>query len=133
MSEMMPIRGMSSAVDWAAGVISDSESAQTQRAARLRKINREHSGLAFLKQLAREDTTWKRRAVCRGSDTRLFFSEKGNDAVANVRDAKAVCAECPVTMECADYGVKYGHGVGVWGGLTPKELRRWRKMRLAQQ
>jgi WhiB family redox-sensing transcriptional regulator len=40
------------------------------------------------------------------------------------RRAKAVCAGCPVVMECRVYALRVGEREGIWGGLTPKERRR---------
>ena len=37
-----------------------------------------------------QDESWKVRAACRDSDTRLFFPERGDP----VHEAKAICADC---------------------------------------
>ena len=78
---------------------------------------------------------WKLQAACRGLSTDLFFSE-----IPAVQDkAKAICAECEVKEECANYAhavyVRYKRDrdllpdselwqvyptelYGVWGGKT---------------
>jgi WhiB family redox-sensing transcriptional regulator len=38
--------------------------------------------------------------------------------------ALAVCARCPVREQCRDWALETGQTDGVWGGLTPDELRR---------
>lgn len=58
------------------------------------------------------DTSWMERAACRGVDARVFFIEPGGD----VRPAKAICATCPVRVECREYGRAIGATVGIWGG-----------------
>ena len=42
---------------------------------------------------------WKLRAACRGLPTNLFFS----DLPAAQKKAAAICGECEVQKECADY------------------------------
>lgn len=60
----------------------------------------------------KSDTSWMDRAACRGVDTRVFFIEPGGD----VRPAKAICATCPVRVECREYGRVIGATAGIWGG-----------------
>jgi hypothetical protein len=54
--------------------------------------------------------------------TDVFFAEAMTDIV------KAICAECPVKIECAQFAINAGASLfGVWGGLTRRErgtLRR---------
>ena len=100
-------------------------------AATRRRVNRaEPLMLATLRALANEDTTWKRHARCAGLSPALFYLDSGQTDAAAA--AKAICAECPVTFECADYGARFGLDHGIWGGLSPKGLRRWRRARNRQ-
>lgn len=80
--------------------------------------------LAVRRALAGEDTSWKELAACRGSDVTKFFPGRGESCI----EAKAVCATCPVTFECADYGARYATE-GIWGGLLEWQRRSWRKTR----
>ncbi len=41
--------------------------------------------------------------------------------------AKAVCAPCPVRLECLDHAIAEGERFGVWGGLSVRE--RWVEVR----
>lgn len=70
-------------------------------------------------RLFRHDT-WTRQAACRGLTT-LFFS----DSAADQRQARAVCATCPVFDQCAqaveDEPVRAG---GVWAGKSQRQRRR---------
>ena len=62
-------------------------------------------------------TTWRQRALCADLPPDLFFSE----ALADVRDAKAVCARCPVRQECLDWATETKQEYGVWGGVLFSE------------
>ena len=78
---------------------------------------------------------WKLKAKCRGLDTEMFFPEKGGDIRGKIDAAKAICAECPVRIECLDYALGFITGnfislPGIYGGLTEMERRRlWRLTR----
>lgn len=37
--------------------------------------------------------------------------------------AKALCAECPLKVECLQVALEAGEPYGIWGGLTPEERR----------
>ncbi|MGN7137299.1 WhiB family transcriptional regulator [Streptomyces pseudogriseolus] len=63
---------------------------------------------------------WAARAACQGRDLSLFFS----DAEQKVRQAKAICAACPVRRECLDEALRAEATIsaaGVFGGLTADE------------
>ena len=49
------------------------------------------------------------------------------------RKAKAVCASCPVRLECLNYAVARPEKYGTWGGLNEDErsAERRRRMRRA--
>jgi hypothetical protein len=58
---------------------------------------------------------WRAQAACLDVDPRIFHDKN------TVSEALAVCAECPVVRQCADYRVRVerergGAAVGVWGG-----------------
>jgi WhiB family redox-sensing transcriptional regulator len=72
---------------------------------------------------------WRDEAECTLYDPELFFpisyvSPKG---LAQIEDAKQVCAECPVLAACRAYildgegGIDVSRRAGIYGGLTPKE------------
>ena len=62
---------------------------------------------------------WQRTAACRGMGSDVFFLVRGTPAVA----ARAICAGCPVAVECADFA-RVTASVGVWAGSTDDERRR---------
>jgi WhiB family redox-sensing transcriptional regulator len=70
---------------------------------------------------------WQWRAACRGEDARLFFppnhSEPKEERLHREHRAKAICAICPVRVECLEYAVRTREPHGVWGGLNELERR----------
>lgn len=44
--------------------------------------------------------------------------------------AKAVCELCPVRQECFDYAIANNEQLGVWGGTSERERRRYRRARM---
>jgi WhiB family redox-sensing transcriptional regulator len=43
-----------------------------------------------------------------------------------IAEAKAVCAACPVRIDCLGYALETGQDAGVWGGTSEKERREIR-------
>lgn len=68
------------------------------------------------------DTDWRLQALCRQVDPELFFPE-GDHPVIAARQAKAVCRQCPVQLECLEYALTNNETFGVWGGMTARERR----------
>jgi WhiB family redox-sensing transcriptional regulator len=62
--------------------------------------------------------TWLLEAACGGADSDLFFPD---DSRSEAREAKQLCAGCPVQPDCLEYSLAAGEEFGVWGGLTEKE------------
>ncbi len=58
------------------------------------------------------------------ADPELWFSERAED----ITQAKEACGFCPVREECAELGDN--EEFGVWGGMTPDEIRRAKRFRL---
>ena len=73
---------------------------------------------------------WRSRAACRDVDAELFFpvAEAGPAYAAQVAQAKAVCAGCPVRAECLDEALAH-IPYGIAGGLTEHERRALRRTR----
>jgi WhiB family redox-sensing transcriptional regulator len=61
--------------------------------------------------------SWSDRAACVGLDLNLFFPSKG----VSGRNAKKICATCPVATECLDHALTVPEMHGVWGNTTPME------------
>ena len=69
------------------------------------------------------DQNWRARALCAKTDPDLFFSPGALEHKA----AKRICRECPVRRECLVYAMDTPMDFGVWGGLTERERRRYRR------
>ena len=71
---------------------------------------------------------WQWRAACRGADAALFFApneiELREQREERERSAKAICARCPVSVECLAYALRTREPYGIWGGLSEAERRR---------
>jgi len=67
---------------------------------------------------------WQGLAACRDAPAEVtWFPENGKGAEA----AKRVCARCPVVRECRAWALTQTHLVGVWGGLSDQDRRRYRR------
>lgn len=74
-------------------------------------------------------TDWRTEAACAPFDPELFFplSYGNSHFAAQIRDAKWVCANCPVLAACRAYilNEEGGRGresrYGIYAGLTPNE------------
>jgi WhiB family redox-sensing transcriptional regulator len=75
----------------------------------------------MLSQERTADVAWKARAKCRGLDPDLFFPGKGE----STKEAKRVCASCPVQPECLAYGLD--EFFGIWGGEPERQRRVLRR------
>ena len=69
---------------------------------------------------ARNERNWRHLAACKGMDPDLFFAQR-NDR-ETVMHAKAVCASCPVSTQCAEAGKD--ERTGTWGGISSFKRRR---------
>ena len=66
---------------------------------------------------------WMTDGVCAQVDPDLWFPEKGG----STREAKALCARCPVHPECLAYALAHDERFGVWGGASERDRRRMRR------
>lgn len=81
---------------------------------------RGHERVAFM-----DPAPWMEDGMCHGcEDPDIFFPE--NDAKAT-RQAKRLCARCPVRAACAEYAIDRPHLAGIWGGLTSADRSRIRR------
>ena len=63
---------------------------------------------------------WTEQALCAQVDPELFFPDRGG----SVREAKSICAVCPVRQECLADALQTRDKFGVRGGLSERERRR---------
>jgi WhiB family redox-sensing transcriptional regulator len=71
-----------------------------------------------------DDLNWRDLAACAETDPEAFFPEKGG----STRDAKRVCGSCGVRTECLGYALGNGERFGIWGGLSERERRRFKRV-----
>ena len=71
------------------------------------------------------DESWRLDGLCAETDPEAFFPEKGG----STREAKRVCAGCPVRLQCLEYALDNDERFGIWGGLSERERRRLRLQR----
>ena len=61
---------------------------------------------------------WQDSAACKGLDSRVFLS----GVTSRVQVAKAICATCPVQLECLSFAVQNeDFEPHVYGGMTGAE------------
>lgn len=80
------------------------------------------------------DLDWQDDGACRkpGTDPEIFFPHSGEKA--KIREAKAICADCPVWVECRADGLNGGaYRVGIWGGLTESDRKQLRRRAAASE
>lgn len=71
--------------------------------------------------------TWRGDALCAQTDPEAFFPDKGG----STRDAKRICAQCAVRQKCLEWAVDHDERFGIWGGMSERERRRYKKERRA--
>ena len=68
---------------------------------------------------------WRHRAACLSEDPELFFPI-GNTgpALAQIEEAKKVCARCEVRAECLAWALEAGqdHGCLLYTSPSPRDL-----------
>ena len=70
-----------------------------------------------------QDVGWQDRALCSQTDPEAFFPVKGG----STREAKKVCRGCEVRAECLEYALEHDERFGIWGGLSERERRRFKR------
>lgn len=89
--------------------------------------------IAKPRRQARPDWTWQDDALCRGEDLALFFGldgERPPQRDVREREAKAICAQCPVRNECLDYALTRPEKYGLYGSLNEDERASERRRRM---
>ena len=71
-----------------------------------------------------ETLPWASEAKCLQADPDTFFPEKGG----STREAKRICAECPVRSECLEHALEHDEKFGIWGGLSERERRKLKRL-----
>jgi WhiB family transcriptional regulator, redox-sensing transcriptional regulator len=73
-------------------------------------------------ELVFNDLAWMHDAECKGQ-SHLFYPplrERPDSRIRREAAARAICALCPASAECREYG-RVNHEYGVWGGENEEE------------
>lgn len=65
--------------------------------------------------------TWRLQAACRAVDPDVMFPD--NDRLM-INEARLICRECLVRLECLTEAVRDGESHGIRGGTTPRDRKR---------
>lgn len=85
--------------------------------------------------LQEEDGAWRQAAACRGLPLSIFYEDAWSDLTQTPREgglaqARAICASCPVQVQCLAGALARREAEGVWAGTTPTERKRMVRKRL---
>ena len=69
------------------------------------------------------DQDWRAEGLCAQINPDLFFAV----GAVEHKQAKRICRACPVREQCLSYAMDSPIDHGIWGGLTERERRRWRR------
>lgn len=68
-------------------------------------------------------------AACAGMDTELFFPLQEKGSGETVEMVKKICSGCEVRQDCLESAIANDNDWGVWGGMTPRERRIYKRNR----
>jgi WhiB family redox-sensing transcriptional regulator len=75
-----------------------------------------------------EQESWMENGSCIYANSELFFPVGSSmKAIKKANEAKAVCNECFVKVDCLEYAVRTNQDSGVWGGATEEERKSIRR------
>lgn len=112
----------------------DKRDQESDRARYLAEQEQRNSSLvrALIATISGPARDWVAQAACRDADLDLFYGSDHihpRDAKVRFDQAKAICRECPVRIECLDYALANYDRHGIWGGMGPKARERLQKER----
>lgn len=81
-----------------------------------RKTLRTRHRIEDVIDVPRDNEPWMHAGACVEMPARydLFFPE----TKPKEREAKSICASCPVAYECLDFSIRSREVWGIWGGMT---------------
>lgn len=71
---------------------------------------------------------------CASTDPEIFYAEETyfpgtlkpvSAKYTNERQAKAICKECPLIMQCLEFALN-NYEMGIWGGTTERDRQKLR-------
>lgn len=66
---------------------------------------------------------WRRDASCLGMGPDRFFPTKAAGTDTTQAEGKAICAQCPVLLDCLEDSMIHRDEAGLWGGAGEPERR----------
>ena len=79
--------------------------------------------------LGRDEGYWRCRGLPRQGPGAVLPVGSVGPALAQIAEARKICARCPVLRACLASAMATGQEYGIWGGLTEDERRRLRRWR----
>lgn len=73
-----------------------------------------------------QDDLWRNDALCRQIGIEMFYPDPG-EGNNIARYAKRVCLACPVRAACLQHAIENNEHLGIWGGLSERERRRFKR------
>lgn len=67
--------------------------------------------------------SWFSQGKCRDHPEVTWFPERGE----STKQAKEICASCPIRIACLNHAVRTGENHGIWGGAAPRKLAKLRQ------
>jgi WhiB family redox-sensing transcriptional regulator len=67
---------------------------------------------------------WQYQGACRTLPSEMFFhpdGERGPRRRNRENAAKAICATCPVLIQCREHALAVQEPYGIWGGLSEED------------
>lgn len=86
------------------------------------------------------DSRWRDHAACRNRGADMWFATPENPPLGPRPKSPAekaairICVtECPAQADCLEYAITNVETIGIWGGLTPAELKTERRRRQREE
>lgn len=70
------------------------------------------------------DRSWVAQAACRGTETAMFYPERGELNSGPIE----ICRACHVRRDCLRYALLNNEKIGIWGGKSEKQRRVMRRL-----
>ena len=67
---------------------------------------------------------WQFSSACKDLPSETFFhpdGERGPSRKNRIKNAKAICNQCPVIKECLKHALDIQEPFGIWGGTSEEE------------
>lgn len=74
---------------------------------------------------------WREESACKGLDPNMFFP--GPNDTEDQEEAHKVCSSCPVTEECMEYALANNIDHGIWGDMSERQRKKFRRNLKKQQ